>query len=543
MITTPERPDRRVPAEPARWFLTAAERGNPHTRVDDRFIGDVAWATGNLVEPMVDGAAYFAALLEELASVGEGDLVLFTDWQGDAHQRLGEGSGTEVLEVLGAAQSRGATVRGLIWRSHIDQAGFFHEANRHLGEQLRHQGVPVVLDMRVRVGGSHHQKFVVIRRAGNPVDDVAFVGGIDLAHNRRDDHRHEGDPQGRSTVPEYGEQASWHDVQLRLRGPVVHDVETVFRERWEDPSPPSRLLWRRLLDKWRAVRSQPGRLPDQLPVPAQAGPSPVQLLRTYPALGGGRSYPFAPLGERSVARGYLKAFANARELIYVEDQYFWHGEGTHALVDALGTHPQLRLVVVVPLVPDVEGLSRTSQLLARGRALDALTRAAPGRVAAYGLENQHGMPVYVHAKATVVDDRWSAVGSDNVNRRSWTHDGELTAAVLDDDRAQRLRLRLAAEHLDRLDAVERDGWEVAMADCLEPHAMAQRYAESAERLESWHRDGGRTPRPPGRLRPLPTLAVPRGRRLLARGMLRLVHDPDGRPRGLRRSGAHGTAAH
>ncbi len=538
MTEMPDRPDRRVPADPARWFLTAAERGNPHTRVDERFGGDVAWSTGNRVEPLVDGAAYFAALLEELATVGEGDLVLFTDWQGDAYQRLGEAADTDVLDVLGAAQSRGATVRGLVWRSHADQAGFFHEANRHLGERLRHRGVPVVLDMRVRIGGSHHQKFVVVRRQGYPARDVAFVGGIDLAHNRRDDHLHEGDPQGRSTVPEYGRRASWHDVQVRLRGPVVRDVETVFRERWEDPAPPSRLPWRRLLDKWRAVRSGPSPLPDQEPAPAEAGPSPVQLLRTYPALGGGRSYPFAPAGERSVARGYLKAFSNAREIVYVEDQYFWNHGGSQALEAALRAHAGLRLVVVVPLVPDVAGLSRSAQLLARGRAVEAVTRAAPDRVAVYGLENRRGVPVYVHAKATVVDDRWATVGSDNLNRRSWTHDGELTAAILDDDVARGLRLRLAAEHLDRLEAVERDGWDATMADCLEPAAMFERYAESAARLEAWHRGGRRGPRPPGRLRPLPVPSVPPGRRRLAEGMLDLVHDPDGRPTHLRRSGDH-----
>ena len=538
MTSPPRRPDDRVPAEPGRWFLTADERGNPDTRVDERFPGDAAWSTQNLVEPLVDGADYFAALLAELRTVGEGDLVLFTDWQGDADERLGDQAGTEVLRVLGDAAGRGACVRGLVWRSHGDQAGFFQEANRHLGEQLRHRGVPVVLDMRVRVGGSHHQKFVVVRRREEPARDVAFVGGIDLARNRRDDHRHAGDPQGRPTVPEYGERASWHDVQLRLHGPVVHDVETVFRERWGDPSPPSAAPWRRVLDRVRPTPTRPDPLPDQQPAPPPAGPHAVQLLRTYPELGGGRSFPFATRGERSVARGYLKALACAREIVYVEDQYFWHHEGTDVLADALRANPRLHLVVVVPLVPDTEGVHRDAQLLSRTRAVDAVLRAAPGRVAAYGLENHDGLPVYVHAKVTVVDDRWSAVGSDNHNRRSWTHDAELAAAVLDDDHARGLRLRLAAEHLDRLDDVERDGWEATMADCLHPHDMAARYAESAERLEAWHRAGRVGPRPAGRLRPLPMPVVTGPRRLAARALLDVVHDPDGRPRDLRRSGGY-----
>jgi len=41
----------------------------------------------------------------------------------------------------------------------------------------------------------------------------------------------------------------------------------------------------------------------------------------------------------------------------------------------------------------------------------------------------------VHAKACVVDDTWATIGSDNFNRRSWTHDSELSAVVVEPDRA------------------------------------------------------------------------------------------------------------
>ena len=35
----------------------------------------------------------------------------------------------------------------------------------------------------------------------------------------------------------YGEHPPWHDVQLRLQGPVVGALDTTFRERWNDPAP------------------------------------------------------------------------------------------------------------------------------------------------------------------------------------------------------------------------------------------------------------------------------------------------------------------
>ena len=172
-----------------------------------------------------------------------------------------------MLSVFGGADERGVDVRGLVWRSHLDQTGFFATENRHFGEQLQARGAEVLLDMRVRTGGSHHQKLVVVRHRDDPARDVAWIGGIDLAHNRRDDHRHLGDPQGQPLADEYGDTPPWHDVQVRIQGPAVHAVETVFRERWEDPTPLTRNPIRRVAD----VRATPRH--DPRPVAGAGTPS------------------------------------------------------------------------------------------------------------------------------------------------------------------------------------------------------------------------------------------------------------------------------
>ena len=458
-----------------------------------------------------------------------------TDWQGDADEQLTEEPGSEVVDVISRADRRGVAVHGLVWRSHLDQTGFFATENRHLGEQLQKRGAEVLLDMRVRAGGSHHQKFVVIRHRDDPARDVAFVGGIDLAHNRRDDAAHRGDPQPQPLTREYGAHPPWHDVQVAIQGPAVHDVETVFRERWDDPAPLSRAPWRRAADKLRGLDGTPDPLPGQWPPPPPAGTHTVQLLRTYPDLGVGRGYPFAKEGERSVAKGYLKAVRRAERLVYIEDQYFWGHDVGQVFAERLQAQPELRLVVVIPMVPDVDGVNRVPQLLGRRRAIDPLMRVAPGRVALFGLENHEGVPVYVHAKVCIVDDTWASTGSDNFNRRSWTHDSELTAVVLDQPYARDLRLTLAAEHLDRLDEVAAGGLEATMRDCLESADLFEAYVASAARLDDWHRTGMRGPRPPGRLRrlPLPRL-TPRQQRWAA-PPLELIHDPDGRPTALRKS--------
>ena len=224
----------------------------------------------------------------------------------------------------------------------------------------------------------------------------------------------------------------------------------------------------------------------------------MQLLRTYPNLRHGRDFPFARGGERSVARGYTKAIGRASGLVYVEDQYFWGHDVADPFLTALRDRPELRLVVVIPLVPDVDGLAEVPELLGRNRAFHAVMSVAPGRVAAYGIENHAGTPVYVHAKVCVIDDVWASVGSDNFNRRSWTHDSELSCVVLDEEYARSLRLTLAAEHLDRLGDVEAHGLVKAMADCLEPSGHFDAYAASADRLDAWHAGVGWESGHPGR---------------------------------------------
>ena len=140
----------------------------------------------------------------------------------------------------------------------------------------------------------------------------------------------------------------------------------------------------------------------------------------------------------------------------MEDQYLWSTEVAATFADALRAKPELRVIAVLPHLPDQSApLSRVPQELGRHDAVAQLLEAGAGRVAVYGIENHAGLPVYVHAKVCVIDDWWATIGSDNFNRRSWTHDSELSAVVLDtagDDHsayARRLRLTLAAEHLDR----------------------------------------------------------------------------------------------
>jgi len=222
-----------------------------------------------------------------------------------------------------------------------------------------------------------------------------------------------------------------------------------------------------------------------------------------------------------VARGYGKAVSRARNLIYLEDQYLWSPAVAATFATALGKHPGLHLIAVLPHFPDQDGrISKPPNLVGRERAIATLRKAAPRRVAIYGLDSPDGVPVYVHAKVCIIDDQWASVGSDNFNRRSWTHDSELTAAVCDPGYARVLRLNLAGEHLDR---------SGPMNDLHDAAATFAAFADCAARLEGWYDGGCQGARPPGRLRPVSDATLTRVTQVWAGLLYRFVYDPDGRP--------------
>ncbi len=213
----------------------------------------------------------------------------------------------------------------------------------------------------------------------------------------------------------------------------------------------------------------------------------------------------------------------------------------HLFAEALADNPELHLVAVVPRHPDVDGrLALPPNQIGRHEAIEACKQASPNRVHVFDVENRSGTPVYVHAKVCVVDDVWASVGSDNFNRRSWTHDSELSCAVLDDTRDDRppidpaglgdgarcfardLRLRLMREHLDRApDGSDDDG-------LIDPETAVRAITASADALDAWHASGCRGPRPPGRLRPHRPERLGLVTRLWAGPAYRMIYDPDGR---------------
>jgi phosphatidylserine/phosphatidylglycerophosphate/cardiolipin synthase-like enzyme len=282
--------------------------------------------------------------------------------------------------------------------------------------------------------------------------------------------------------------------------------------------------------------------------------------------------------------GNLKAIGNAERLVYVEDQYLWSEEVGDHFAGALRANPDLRLVVVLPMVPDREGaVSEVPQLYGRSLAMRKIIEAGGDRAAFFGLTNDSGLPVYVHSKTCIIDHRWASVGSDNLNRRSWTSDSEIACAVLDErgelddpapeDSFPRVLLRtLVSEHLGCTpDEVPEDPHElfdamVSSADALDawydgdgrdrqtgvrgvlagrlprrpvpvPHAVsrnipghARRRRRVLDRAAAFAAGGHAQQRPPGRLRRLAAPELTATQLRWAPRLYDTLFDPDGRPR-------------
>ena len=395
----------------------------------------------------------------------------------------------------------------------MDRLSLNKEANRALDDEIEHGGGEVILDQRIRRLGSHHQKFVVLRHDEDPSKDVAFVGGIDLCHGRRDDAEHRGDPQSLPMAVGVRASPPWHDVQLEIRGPAVHVLDTVFRERWDDPNSPDEdhpIAW--IHDKLHHTRLHADPLPPQLPAAAGVRAA----LRAEPAHlpGDPAALRLRPDGERSVARGYSKAIKRARRLIYLEDQYMWSAEVARLFADALTAHPELHLVVVVPRVPGPGG--RLRRAAGAGRPL-AGDRDVPERRGGPGARVRRGEPPG-HAGLRARE------GLRGRRRLGQRRQRQLQPALVD---ARQRALQRRPRHHPRPAGAARPGgkgdgartfartcgWRWPASTSTWPHDGSEDDAvldparfidvldERAEALDAWHEGGRRVPRPPGRLRP------------------------------------------
>lgn len=213
----------------------------------------------------------------------------------------------------------------------------------------------------------------------------------------------------------------WHDAAVRLTGPAVADVARHVNQRWTEIT---------------------GESISPAPAPAPTGSVDVQVLRTVPE----RTYDFAPRGEFTILDAYLEALRSAQDFIYLENQFLWSPEVVDVLAYKLQNPPSddFRVLLLLPSRPSNGADTTRGQLGRLLEADDSANRLLATTISGY--RDIDSVPVYVHAKIGVVDDRWLTVGSANLNEHSLFNDTELNVVTCDGALARDTRLRLWSEH-------------------------------------------------------------------------------------------------
>jgi phosphatidylserine/phosphatidylglycerophosphate/cardiolipin synthase-like enzyme len=160
-------------------------------------------------------------------------------------------------------------------------------------------------------------------------------------------------------------------------------------------------------------------------------------------------YPARPNGDFRILEAYLRALRSAQRFIYIENQYLWSPEILEVLRSKVADPPtpNFRLLLLLPAKPTQGGDDTRGQL---GTLVQA--DGDNGRLLActlYAIGGQQDMPVYVHAKVAIVDDRWMTIGSANLNEHSLFNDTEMNVVTQDSELVRATRLQLWSAHLGR----------------------------------------------------------------------------------------------
>jgi phosphatidylserine/phosphatidylglycerophosphate/cardiolipin synthase-like enzyme len=245
-----------------------------------------------------------------------------------------------------------------------------------------------------------------------------------------------------------------HDVSVCLRGGAVACVTEYFAQ-----------LWNYCAD----ANSHSGSEITPATPPNAAGAQTIQIVRSV------TPKTLTKKGETGILEAYRRAIANAKDFIYLENQYFTNRSVADALRNALADRPELQLILLLNENPDVpsyrqrqnDNLKRLGLDL-RGPTFDhpqigVFTLWSRG----VGAEKLRLQRCYIHSKVGVVDDVWATIGSANLDGPSLNaaeefrllvnpkkhRSMELNAVLLDIDDAareqvKRFRSSLWSEHLE-----------------------------------------------------------------------------------------------
>ncbi|HEU4538399.1 MAG TPA: cardiolipin synthase [Polyangiaceae bacterium] len=287
-------------------------------------------------------------------------------------------TGRALLALLAERARAGVEVRLL-----VDAVGSFElrpsdtRALRDAGGKVA-EFLPVsVLAKPFSVNFRNHRKVVVVDGR------VAFTGGMNVGDEYRGRRTAQGGP--------------WRDLLLRLRGPAALRLQEIF------------------VDDWNYATDEGCFDPVYFPPPERPGRVVVQVVSSGP-----------DSSHEAIYHSFFSAITGARQRVWLTTPYFIPDVAIFvALVTAA-----LRGVDVRLLLP---GSSDHPLVLYAGQSYYEELLAAGVRV----FEFNRG---FLHAKTMVVDHAWTALGSANMDMRSFRLNWEANVVAYDADLARSIAL-------------------------------------------------------------------------------------------------------
>lgn len=358
----------------------------PESKTSTRFAGVLpfatsnhAWADGvfppteaNSVELLVDGRQAFPAMAQAIEAARRQIHVMFYIWHPDE-------AGRNLRDLLARKASEGLTVRIL-----VDAVGSPGIRGAFV-VPLKEAGATIVSFLPVRFrpwapafNFRNHRKLLVVDGT------IAITGGMNIGN-------------------EY--EKRWHDLAVRIRGPAVAQLNSIFEEDWFFAAGENLGEGAPARENAPGVRHDPGSV-------AQSALAACAVIAS------------GPDRQSRIHDAFFLAISQARQRVLLTTPYFIP---SHAILAALRGAAQrgVDVRILLPRHSDV----RLVGLASRSYYPGLLTEGA--QIFEYTGD-------MMHAKALVIDDWLSVLGSANVDSRSFRLNFELACFISSPDLNARL---------------------------------------------------------------------------------------------------------
>ena len=397
--------------------------------------------------PLIDCANYYKALHSAIVKASHS--IFIVGWDIDSRIRLLRGKDEQQSEAPSvisdllkwkAEQNPDIKIYLLRWDSSL---AFFAQREmwaKEVWEEKTPDNVETVLDDTIPMGGSQHQKIVVID------DELVFSGGMDVSTNRWDTRDHPVISEERDGPD--GEYGPLHDVQMVSSGPVVVDFAKLVRWRWQ-----------RVADSSPIDIRETAQNGEDAPLP-EAWPDDYPPLFENVQCALARTIPFMDEVEpaQEVRHMLLDLIKEAESVIYIENQFTTRQEIAEALNKQLKLKPELSVIIVSSYEPkgkfecEAFWASRIEFKAILEKGIDA-NRV---KLTYSSIEDMQGRKAYkrIHSKVMTIDDKYLVIGSSNLSNRSMTLDTEIDTVLYSNtpqnqEKIAQVRNDLLAEHTGR----------------------------------------------------------------------------------------------